>query len=154
MKINEAILRNKNKALWLDSTFFSQEVVLNEAASALNNGIKIIHFYFKNATDKQNIELGFKLRQLCSMFDALLIVNSRADIAQIIQADGLCLFNNDMTLDQAKKIFHNEIIFAIYVETLENAIEANENKADYICLDLNKKTLLNDNIKAFMRWCR
>lgn len=148
MNLKEALLKNKKSALWIDSADFSHELILDTVAKYLNDGTKIIQFYFKNATDKQNIELGFKLRQLCSMFDALLIVNSRADIAQIIDADGLCLSDEDMSLDQAKKIFHNDIIFAKYIESLEDLIEANENKADYVCIDLNKSSPLKKNITS------
>lgn len=148
MNIKEAILKNKNKAIWIDSVNFPQESILNTAAEALNKGYKIIQFYFKFATDKQNIELGFKLRQLCSIFDALLIVNSRADIAQIIEADGLCLFQNDITLTQARKLFHNDSIFAIYSVTLENVLEAYEAQPDYICIEQSNLISLNDDIKA------
>ena len=148
MNIKEAILKNKNHALWLDCVHFSQEIALNVAAEALNNGVKIIQYYFTTATSKQNIEFGLKLRQLCSMFEALLVVNSRADIAQVIEADGLCLFKDDMNLSQAKKIFHNDIIFGVCVQSLEDLIYANESSADYICIDSSKIPSLNANLKA------
>ncbi|MBR5304182.1 MAG: thiamine phosphate synthase [Candidatus Gastranaerophilales bacterium] len=146
MNIKDAQLKNKNKAIWIDSQNFCQDLILNTAGEVLNNGIKIIQYNFKTAPDKQNIEVGIKLRQLCSIFEALLFINSRADIAQIIEADGLCLFDDDMSLNQARKIFHNDIILAKYIETQENITEAIQNNTDIICINSAHKAALMNNM--------
>lgn len=147
MNINNFLLKDKNKALLIESkNGFSQDKLLNTIAQALNNGTKIIQFYDKKITDKENVELALKIRQLCSIFNALFIINSRADIAQIVNADGLCLFKDDITFQQAKSFFHKDIIFAIHATTIEDAINAIKNNIDYICVDLSTKQFLNCNI--------
>ena len=148
MNLKDALLKDKNKAFSFDAINYSQEIALNSIAQKLDCGAKIIQFYFKNASDSQNVEIGHKLRQLCSIYNALLVVNSRADIAQIIQADGLCLFKGDITPIQAKKIFHNDIILAMHIRNDQDAILAYENQIDYICADEDNKPLLNGKIKA------
>ena len=148
MNIKELLLKNKNKALTFTCENTSQDLALNTAAAALSNGTKIIHFYTKTMCDSKNIELGFKLRQLCSMYDALLIINSRIDIAQILDADGVCLFDGDITINHAKKLIHDDKIISIYTTNLENALEAIKNKVDYICADLNNKPLLENHLNA------
>ena len=136
MNIKEILLKNKSKAIDISKIDeFSQDKILNKVALALNNGIKIVHFYIKNATDKQNIETAQKIRQLCSIYDSLLIINSRVDIAQVVEADGVCLSSQDVTINQAQKIIHDDKIFCSYISSFENALEALENKFDYVCLD-------------------
>lgn len=148
MDIKTALLKNVKTATLIDIVHFSQELILNAAASVLNSGIKIIQFCAVTATDKQNIETAQKLRQLCSIFNALLIINSRPDIAQIVDADGICLFENDMSIENAKKILHDDKIIAIHAKTLENAIEAVNNNVDYVCIDSLIKPSLKDNLNT------
>ena len=65
----------------------------------------------------QNLKLASKIQQLCSFYDALFIINSRVDLALILNCDGVFLNKNDLTIDQAKKIMHNEdkIIATSYI---------------------------------------
>lgn len=147
MNINNFLLKDKNKALLIETkNGFSQDKLLNTIAQALNNGTKIIQFYDKKITDKENVELALKIRQLCSIFNALFIINSRADIAQTVKADGICLFENDISIQQAKNLFHDKTIIAKYIISHKNIIEAIENSVDYICIDSKNKELLNCNI--------
>lgn len=148
MNLKEALLKNINCALWVNTTDFKQEYILDKIAYELNNGCKMIQFYFTDISDIENIEIGLKLRQLCSMYNALLIVNSRIDIAQVIEADGICLFKNNLTPNHIQKIIHNDIILSFKVETVEDVIYANQNNLDYICVDSNKLPLINDDLAA------
>lgn len=149
MNIKEILLKNKNKGILIDTgTIYSSDCILDKVADHLKSGIKIIQFYVKNFTDKQNIETAFKLRQLCSIFDALLIINSRVDIAQLVKADGICLFDDDMSIFQAKELLHDDLIIGINTNKLQNALEAQQNNADYISIEPCAYSSLKDNIKA------
>ena len=148
MNIKKALLKDKNKATSLYCAKFYQNTILDAAAKVLSNGEKIIQFYEKTASDKENIDTAHKLRQLCSMYNALFIINSRPDIAQIVNADGICLFDGDMTIKQAKEILHDDKIFALEINTLENALEGMKFNADYICITPETKKVLNDNLSV------
>ncbi|MBE7708797.1 MAG: hypothetical protein E7Z88_08855 [Cyanobacteria bacterium SIG27] len=148
MDIKVALLKNIKTAVMVDCTIFSQDIILNSAANALKNGAKIIQFYSKNATDKQNLETALKLRQLCSIFNALLIINSRVDIAQIVQADGVCLFEDDISFVNAKKILDENKIIAQHITTLENALSAIDNNVNYICINSNLNSSLKGKLEA------
>jgi len=152
MDIKEILLKNKKKAVQISTGMvFIQDIVLNRIANELNNGVKIIQFLAKNATDQQNIDTAFKIRQLCSMYDALLIINSRVDIAQLTKADGVCLMENDMSIKQAREVMHSNLIVAKYSKKLEDLIDAAKNNADYICYDYGSKDALKSNFKALNR---
>ena len=123
--LKEILLKDKNKALYIDN---KTENTLDSIAQALKNNIKIIHFFIKNLSDKKNIELAFKIRQLCSIYDSLFIINSRADIAKITNADGICLNKNDINIEYAKDILGNDKIFCYFDDDTSY-----NNDFDYIC---------------------
>lgn len=132
--LKEILLKDKYQALYIDN---NSENILDKIALALNNNIKIIHFYINELSDSKNLELGFKIRQLCSIYDSLLIVNSRADIAKIINADGICLTKNDINIKYAKNILDKDKIFCYYGDYEEFY----HNEFDYLCSfndDINK----------------
>jgi len=54
------------------------------------------------------------------------------DVAQAIQADGVHLGQTDMPLTMAKDILKDSMIIGISVESLEDAIRAEKDGADYI----------------------
>ena len=123
--LKEILLKDKNKALYIDN---KTENTLDDIAQALKNNIKIIHFFIKNLSDKENLELAFKIRQLCSIYDSLFIINSRVDIAKITNADGVCLNKNDIDVKYAKDILGNDKIFCYF----DDGTSYN-NDFDYIC---------------------
>ena len=123
--LKEILLKDKNIALYIDD---KTENTLDNIAQALKNNIKIIHFFIKNLSDKENLELAFKIRQLCSIYDSLFIINSRVDIAKITNADGICLNKNDIDVKYAKDILGSDKIFCYF----DDGTSYN-NDFDYIC---------------------
>ena len=123
--LKEILLKDKNQALYIDN---KTENTLDDIAQALKNNIKIIHFFIKNLSDKENLELAFKIRQLCSIYDSLFIINSRVDIAKITNADGICLNKNDIDVKYAKDILGSDKIFCYFDDDTSY-----NNDFDYIC---------------------
>ena len=123
--LKEILLKDKNQALYIDN---KTENTLDSIAQALKNNIKIIHFFIKNLSDKENLELAFKIRQLCSIYDSLFIINSRVDIAKITNADGICLNKNDIDVKYAKDILGSDKIFCYFDDDTSY-----NNDFDYIC---------------------
>ena len=134
----------QNEAILIEAdSNIEQDLLLNYVANILNNGVKIIQFYSKNLSDFKNIEIAHKLRQLCSIFNALLIINSRIDIAQLVKADGICLFDGDITSKQVKSLTHDDLIIAMHIDNFKSSFDEIKNDIDYICFDSINKTRLN-----------
>ena len=73
------------------SLFAGRNKFLNAVENALTGGVKALQLREKELPDSELIELGQKLRSLTSNYDARLFINSRADIAKKIGADGVHL---------------------------------------------------------------
>jgi thiamine-phosphate pyrophosphorylase len=63
-----------------------------------------------------------------------MIINDRVDVALTVGADGIHLGQNDMPLKDARRLVGPSMIIGISAESLEDAVEAEEEGADYIGL--------------------
>ncbi len=132
-KINKMRLQDKNLYLVTDRTLFdSHDEFLNAVASALKGGVGIVQLREKTASAKEIIALGHKLRELCSLYDALFIINDRIDIAHIVKADGVHLGQDDADIASARHLLGKDAIVGISTHAPEQALKAMELGADYI----------------------
>lgn len=100
-------------------------------ALLLKSGIKWVQYRDKHTTKKMIYENALEIRKLTAAFSACFIVNDYADIALAVDADGVHLGQEDLPLDEAKKIMGDKII-GISTHTLKQALEAEIGGADYI----------------------
>jgi thiamine-phosphate pyrophosphorylase len=115
-----------------DRSFFKgQKKFLTAVEEALSGGIKAFQLREKNLPDSEIIQLGIQLRILTSKYKAKLIINSRADIAEKVGADGVHLTETSSNASEVKSRFPDLIIGAS-THSLEGAHLAEAQGADYI----------------------
>ncbi|MDY0410265.1 thiamine phosphate synthase [Paracerasibacillus soli] len=56
------------------------------------------------------VELGRQLRKACYEHDILFIVNDDVHLAKLLDADGLHIGQNDISVEKARTLFPNKII--------------------------------------------
>lgn len=133
MNIKKYLLDKRRLYLVTNSDAFkSDDEFLDRVALALKNGVDIIQLREKNRPAKEIIELGYKIRELASNFNALFIVNDRIDIAKIVKADGVHLGQDDISLKTAREILGDEFIIGISTHCPDDAVGAQNGGADYI----------------------
>jgi len=133
MNIKKYLLDKRNLYLVTNSDgFSSDDEFLDRVALALKSGVDIIQLREKKRSAKEIINLGYKIRELASAFNALFIVNDRIDIAKILHADGVHLGQDDISLHTAREILGDKFIIGISTHKPDDAIEAMKGGADYI----------------------
>jgi len=83
-------------------------------------------------SDRQILHLGRQIRQLTLESGILMIMNDRLDFCQILDADGLHLGQDDIPIEEARKILGPEKIIGVSTHTLGQAYEAEQKGADYL----------------------
>jgi len=83
---------------------------LYQIESVLDTGIEWIQYRFKNVDNTILYHTAEKVKQLCETYKATLIVNDHPEIAIAIDADGVHLGLQDMSIDKARKLLPNKII--------------------------------------------
>ena len=111
MKINKLRLKDRNIYLIIQYELFSTEDdFLDSVACELENGSSVLNINFGHASTSEIIKIAQKVRELCSIYNALLIVSDRLDIAQIIESDGVYLDENSFSVNIAREFLGNNYI--------------------------------------------
>ncbi|PIF44089.1 thiamine-phosphate pyrophosphorylase [Chryseobacterium sp. 52] len=102
--------------------------------TALDNGIQWVQIRWKNASEKELMELCTVSKQWCSEYRAVCIINDHVRIAKEIDADGVHLGLNDLSIDSARDILGENKIIGGTANTLSHVIQRIEETCDYIGL--------------------
>ncbi|WP_461865960.1 thiamine phosphate synthase [Thermococcus sp.] len=122
-------LRKKLRFYVITDRRLRNEVETVEAA--LKGGATAIQLRLKNASTREMIQIGNKLRKLTAEYGALFFVDDRLDVALAVDADGVQLGPDDMPVSMARELAPNLIIGAS-VYSFEEALRAEKDGADYL----------------------
>ena len=98
----------------------------------LKAGVRWIQFREKTKPRRRIYEQSAEIRKLTKDANAILIINDHTDIAQAVDADGVHLGQEDLPIEEARKIVGKDRIIGISTHNLEQAVNAEEAGADYI----------------------
>jgi thiamine-phosphate pyrophosphorylase len=105
--------------------------VYEMTAAVLEAGVTFIQYREKGETRRTIYQEALRLRELTRSFGAVLIINDHADIALAVDADGVHLGQEDLPLNEARRIMGGKII-GISTHDLSQARHAEKGGADYI----------------------
>jgi len=100
--------------------------------AVLTEGVSWIQYRDKERSRREMYEKAAMLRKLTKDFDAIFVVNDYVDIALSVGSDGVHLGQKDLPLKEARRVLGRGKIIGISTHTLEQAIEAEKEGADYI----------------------
>lgn len=92
----------------------------------------MIQLRHKSASGSQLFSWAVEIRNLCQKYRALFIINDRVDIAMASEADGVHLGQQDIPANVARKLLGKERIIGVSASSLEEALQAEKDGADYI----------------------
>lgn len=104
------------------------------AREAIQGGAKIIQLRDKIRAKAELLSVAQELRKICAEYDTLFIVNDHLDIALASDADGLHVGQEDLPLTVARKLLSGDKIVGCSAATLDEALQAEEQGADYIAV--------------------
>jgi thiamine-phosphate pyrophosphorylase len=102
------------------------------AEEALKGGAGMIQLRDKRRSGVELYNIATRINKLCKNLGSTFIVNDRLDIALASGADGVHLGQQDLPLTAARRLAPSPFIIGISVKTVEEAIEAEKNGADYL----------------------
>ncbi len=99
---------------------------------AVKGGATVVQLRAKSISTREFLDISMKIHSFLKKKRVPLIINDRIDIALALDADGVHLGQKDMPLQIARKILGKEKIIGISVNNIEEAMEAENNGADYL----------------------
>ena len=105
------------------------EWTIGEAATG---GAQIIQLREKNLPDRELLERARKVRLWTRRAGVLFIMNDRADLARLAEADGVHLGQDDVPVQEARGILGADALIGVSTHTLEQCRQAVRDGASYI----------------------
>jgi thiamine-phosphate pyrophosphorylase len=102
------------------------------ARTLLDAGVTIMQLRLKDASSRDFLAAARTIVGLCRDHQAMLIVNDRADIANLADAAGVHVGQEDLPLGAARQIVGPAKIVGVSTHTIEQARAAEQDGADYI----------------------
>ena len=104
------------------------------ARRAIDGGADVIQLRDKACGCRELLRIGRVLRTITMKTGTLFIINDRLDIALACRADGVHLGQDDIHADVARQIAPPGFIIGISVGSVDEALKAEQDGADYIAL--------------------
>ncbi len=115
-----------------DSTGLTEKEFLTRIKSACEGGVTLIQIREKERTTREYISLTLKVHEITKAYDIPLIVDDRVDVALATDAEGVHIGQADMPVYMARKLLGKDKIVGATAKTVEQAVKAYNEGADYL----------------------
>jgi thiamine-phosphate pyrophosphorylase len=122
----------------------------DSAMMALKGGCKWIQLRMKDATDEDIIKTAAEIEPMCRTCGATFIVDDHVALVEKIKADGVHLGQNDMKIDEARRLLGDRYIIGGTANTFEQAKEHFLRGVDYIGCGPFRFTTTKKNLAAIL----
>ena len=102
------------------------------AAAAVRGGVDVVQLRDKRASREELLPLAVELKETCERADALFTVNDDAELAWLSGAHGVHLGQGDGPIASAREILDPHAIVGRSVSSVDEALEAVREGADYL----------------------
>lgn len=99
---------------------------------ALKGGVTLVQLREKEGDTGLLFERAVKLKRITQAYHVPLIIDDRIDIMMAADADGVHLGQSDMPAALARKLIGADKIMGVSAGTLEEAVKAEKDGADYL----------------------
>lgn len=118
--------------LCTDRRLMTSPTIEASVESALRGGTTVIQLREKDCSSREFYELGLRVKKITERYHAPLIINDRVDIALAVGAAGVHVGQGDLPCKVVREIVGLDMIVGVSAATLEEAVRAEEDGADYL----------------------
>ena len=115
-----------------DRSWLNGKTLVSQAELALQGGATILQLREKNLGDEAFLEEAKEIQQLCRKYGVPFIVNDNVEVALKVGADGIHVGQKDMEAGNVRRLLGPDKILGVSAQTVEQAILAEKNGADYL----------------------
>ncbi len=106
----------------------------SQVQMACEAGIRWIQLRIKNSPYQEWLKIAEEVRMITMKFNTTLIINDNPSIAKNVEADGVHLGRNDMSVNDARNMLGDEFIIGLSAHSLKELIESRGASIDYVGL--------------------
>lgn len=115
-----------------DRALMSTPTLEDAVEQAITGGATLIQLREKNLSSLEFYQTAKRIKQVTDRCRIPLIINDRADIALAVNAEGVHVGQSDLPAKVVRSMVGEDKIIGVSVSTLEEALRAQEDGADYL----------------------
>ncbi|MGI6084208.1 MAG: thiamine phosphate synthase [Acetivibrionales bacterium] len=124
---NDLLLYAVTDRFWLGG-----ETLESAVEKAIKGGATFVQLREKEQDAAKFLEEAKEIKALCKRYHVPFVVNDNVDIALAADADGVHIGQEDMEVEHAREMIGTDKILGVSVQTVEQALLAEEKGADYL----------------------
>lgn len=114
-------------SMWLNGRTLPQVV-----EEALEGGATFLQIREKNLPYEEFVKVAKEVKKVTDRYHVPYVINDEVEIAKILDADGVHIGQSDKSLAEARKILGPDKIIGVSAHSVKEAVEAQQNGADYL----------------------
>ncbi|ROT38790.1 TMP-TENI-domain-containing protein [Sodiomyces alkalinus F11] len=118
--------------------------------AAVKGGVTLVQLRDKTSDTGAQIAIARRLHEVTRRYGVPLLINDRVDVALAVGCEGVHVGQDDMDLPTARKLLGPDAIIGVSTGTVEEAITAAEQGADYLGIGTVFSTQTKDNTKRII----
>lgn len=115
-----------------DRTWTGKQTLYEQVEAALRGGVTCVQLREKELDDEAFLKEALEIKELCYKYNVPFFINDNINVAIRCGADGIHVGQKDMVASTVRSLVGEDIIIGVSVHTVEEAIEAVKNEADYL----------------------
>ena len=115
-----------------DRTWLGEQTLFMQVEEALRGGVTFIQLREKKLNDDLFLEEAIKIKAICKNYQVPFVINDNVDIAKACDADGIHIGQSDRKVSDVRTILGENKIIGVSAQTVEQAINAQQEGADYL----------------------
>ena len=123
----ELLLYAVTDRYWLNGRSLKEDVI-----ESLKGGVTVLQLREKKLDDAQFLAEAREIQQVCKEYQVPFIINDNVEIAAAIDADGIHVGQEDMAAGDVRAKLGPDKILGVSAQTVEQALLAQEQGADYL----------------------
>lgn len=115
-----------------DRTWLKGDTLKNQVENAIKGGATFIQLREKNLSFDEFLKEAIEIKKITDKYNIPFVVNDNIDVALAANSDGVHVGQDDMNAKDVRKLIGNDKILGVSVQTVEQAILAEQDGADYL----------------------
>ena len=115
-----------------DRHWLKAHSLYEDVEAAINGGVTCVQLREKHLNHQLFVQEAKELKELCNQNQIPLIINDDVEVMLEVDADGIHVGQSDMQAQDVRKLIGSDKVLGVSVQTVEQAITAQNAGADYL----------------------
>ena len=115
-----------------DRAWAKEVTLMEQVKQALKGGITFLQLREKKLSEGEFIKEAREMKKLAAQDQIPFVINDKIKVALEVDADGVHIGQDDMSVEEARKLLGEDKIIGVSVHNVKEALKAQKGGADYL----------------------